>query len=52
MTWTALIETLASHFDVVTPSLYTASPDANRGARMEGESSGTYPYREAVGGLM
>ena len=33
-------------------SLYSASPDANLGARSEGESSGTWPYREAVGGLM
>ena len=52
MTQTAFIETLARRFDVTKISLYSASPDANLGARSEGESSGTWPYREAVGGLM
>ena len=52
MTQTTFIETLARRFDVTKISLYSASPDANLGARSEGESSGTWPYREAVGGLM
>ena len=41
MTQTTFIETLARRFDVSTPSLYPASPDANLGVRIEGESSGT-----------
>ena len=47
-----LIETLARRFDVTTTSPYPASPCANLGARVEGESGGTWPYKEAVGGLM
>ena len=39
-------------FDVTTTSLYPASPGANLEARKEGESGGTWDYREAVGGLM
>ena len=46
------IETLARRFDVTTTSPYPASPCANLGARVEGESGGTLPYREAVRGLM
>ena len=46
------IETLARRFDVTTTSSYAASPYANLGARVEGESGGTWPYNEAVGGLM
>ena len=46
------IETLARRFDVTTTSPYPASPCANLGARVEGESGGTWPYKEAVGGLM
>ena len=46
------IETLARRFDVTTTSPYPASPCANLGARVEGESVGTWPYKEAVGGLM
>ena len=49
---TAFIETLARRFDVATTSLYPASPAANLEAKMEGESGGTWAYREAVGGLM
>ena len=48
----AFIETLARRFDVTTTSPYPASPYANLGARVEGESGGTWPYKEAVGGLM
>ena len=48
----AFIETLARRFDVATISPYLASPCANLGAREEGESGGTWPYKEAVGGLM
>ena len=46
------IETLARRFDVTTTSPYPASPCANLGARVEGESGGTWSYKEAVGGLM
>ena len=46
------IETLARRFDVTTTSPYPAFPCANLGARLEGESGGTWPYKEAVGGLM
>ena len=46
------IETLARRFDVTTTSPYPASPCANLGARVESESGGTWPYKEAVGGLM
>ena len=46
------IETLARRFDVTTTSPYPASPCANLGARVEGESGGTWPYKEAVGGLI
>ena len=46
------IETLARRFDVTTTSPYPASPCANLGARVGGESGGTWPYKEAVGGLM
>ena len=46
------IETLARRFDVTTTSTYPASPCANLGARVEGESGSTWPYKEAVGGLM
>ena len=49
---TAFTEALARHFDVITASLYPASPDANLGARMESESGGTWAYGEAVGGIM
>ena len=52
MTQTAFIETHAKRLDVTTTSIYPASPDANLGAMMESESRGTWPYREAVGGLM
>ena len=52
ITQTAFIETLARHFDVTSTSLYPVSPDANLEERMEGESCGTWPYREAVGGPM
>ena len=46
------IETLAKCFDVTTTARYPASPSANLGPRMKGESGGTWPYREAVGSLM
>ena len=46
------METLARRFDVTTTSPYPASPCANLGARVEGESGGTCPYEEAVGGSM
>ena len=46
------IETLARRFDVTTTSPYPDSPCSNLGARVEGESGGTWPYKEAVGGLM
>ncbi|CAN0278062.1 unnamed protein product [Ascophyllum nodosum] len=46
------IETLARRFDVTTTSPYPASPCANLGARVEGESGGTWPDKEAIGGLM
>ena len=46
------IETLARRFDVTTTSPYPASPCANLEARVEGESGGTWPHKEAVGGLM
>ena len=46
------LETLARRFDVTTTSPYPASPCANLGARVEGESGGTWPYKEVVGGLM
>ena len=46
------IETRTRRFDVTTTSPYPASPCANLGARVEGESGGTWPYKEAVGGLM
>ena len=46
------IETLARRFDVITTSPYPASPRANLGARVEGESGGTWSYEEAVGGLI
>ena len=46
------IETLAKRFDVTTTARYPASPSANLGPRMKGESGGTWPYREAVGSLM
>ena len=45
-------ETLARRFDVTTTSPYPASPCANLVAKIEGESGGTWPYKEAVGGLM
>ena len=44
MTQTAFIEILARRFDVTTTSLYPSSPDANLGARIEGESSGPWSY--------
>ena len=37
---------------MTTTSSYPASPCANLGARIEDESSGTWPYKEAVRGLM
>ena len=46
------IETLAKRFDVTTTARYPASPSANLGPRMKGESGGTWPYREAVSSLM
>ena len=46
------IETLEKRFDVTTTARYPASPSANLGPRMKGESGGTWPYREAVGSLM
>ena len=46
------IETLARRFDVTTTSPCPASPCANLGARVEGESGGTWPYKEAVGRLI
>ena len=46
------IETLARRFDVTTTAPYPATPGANLGPRMESESGGTWPYREAVGALM
>ena len=46
------IETLARRFDVTTTSSYPAPPCANLEARVEDESGGTWPYKEAVGGLM
>ena len=46
------IETLARRFDVTTTSPYPASPCTNLRATVEGESGGTWPYKEAVGGLM
>ena len=46
------IETLAKRFDVTTTTRYSASPSANLGPRMKGESGGTWPYREAVGSMM
>ena len=46
------IETFARRFDVTATSPYFASPCANSGARVEGESGGTWPYKEAVGGLV
>ena len=46
------IETLARRFDVTKTAPYPATPGANLGPRMEGESGGTWPYREAVGALM
>ena len=46
------IETLAKRVDVTTTTRYPASPSANLGPRMKGESGGTWPYREAVGSLM
>ena len=46
------IETLAKRFDVTTTARYPASPSANLGPRIKGESGGTWPYREAVSSLM
>ena len=46
------IETLARRFDVTTTSPYPVSPCANLGASVKGESGGTWPYKEAGGGLM
>ena len=46
------VETLAKRFDVTTTARYPASPSANLGTRMKGESGVTWPYREAVGSLM
>ena len=46
------IETLARRFDVTTTYPYPASPCVNLGARVEGECGGTWPYKEAVRGLM
>ena len=37
---------------MTTTSPYPASSCANLGARVERESGGTWPYKEAVGGLM
>ena len=37
---------------MTTTSSYPASPCANLGARIEDESGGTWPYKEAVRGLM
>ena len=45
------VETLAQRFDVTTTACYPASPSANLGPRMKGESGGTWPYREAVDSL-
>ena len=42
----------ASRFDVTTLSLFLTFPGADLGVRMEGESGGTWVYREAVGGLL
>ena len=47
-----IIETLARRFDVTKTSPYPASPCANLGGKVEGESGGTWPYKEAVRGLM
>lgn len=49
---TTFIETLAKRFDVTTTARYPANSGADLGPRREGESSGTWPYREAVGALM
>ena len=46
------IETLAKRFDVTTTARYPATAGANLGPRTAGEPSGSWPYREAVGGLM
>ena len=46
------IETIARRFDVTTTARYPATAGANLGPRMEGESSGTWPYREAIGALL
>ena len=46
------IETIARRFDVSTTARYTATAGAKLGPRMEGESSGTWPYREAIGALL
>ena len=46
------IETFARRFNVTTTSPYPAYPCANPGARVEGESGGTWPYKEAVRGLI
>ena len=46
------IETIARRFDVTTTARYPATAGANLGPRMEGESSGTWPYRETIGALL
>ena len=46
------IETLARRFNVTTTARYPATAGANLGPRMEGEPGGSWPYKEAVGGLM
>ena len=46
------IETHEKHFDETTTARYPASPSANLGPWMKGESGGTWPYREAGGSLM
>ena len=49
---TPFIETLAKRFSVTKVSEHPAVVGANLEARMEGESGGPWPYREAVGSLM
>jgi len=49
---TSFIETLARRFGVTKTSEFPAVVGANLEARMEGESSGPWAYREAVGSLM
>ena len=46
------IETLARRFDVTTTARYPATAGADLGPRKEGEPSGNWPYKEAIGSLL